>query len=81
MQCKGNLVCFKRHGLETVPGCLGEGISGKDYCTDPYVAKATTLSQENSLTYVGENGPFSLCQGDCDRDSQVSLQDSNYCVT
>lgn len=30
--CQGELRCFKRKGLESVPGCLGHGLSNFDYC-------------------------------------------------
>lgn len=31
-ECAGNLVCFQRDEFEDVPGCLGFGVSGFDYC-------------------------------------------------
>ena len=33
--CEGDLQCMPRNGLEKVPRCQGEGVRGKDYCTDP----------------------------------------------
>ena len=33
--CDKSLVCYKRFGLETVPGCGGQGEFGRDYCFDP----------------------------------------------
>ena len=33
--CKGNLVCFQRLSRENVPGCIGKGIPGTDYCASP----------------------------------------------
>ena len=35
VKCEGNLVCFKRRGQKSVPGCIGTGITSKDYCTHP----------------------------------------------
>lgn len=29
--CDGELKCFFRRGLETVPGCTGEGVENNDY--------------------------------------------------
>jgi len=31
-QCQFPLKCMQRGGIEAVPGCSGEGVSGKDYC-------------------------------------------------
>ena len=31
-QCEGDLKCFLRDEFESVPGCSGQGLSGKDYC-------------------------------------------------
>jgi hypothetical protein len=33
--CRSGLRCFQRTGTQTVPGCKGTGISGKDYCYQP----------------------------------------------
>ena len=41
--CRSDLKCFKRDGDESVPGCLGEAVTGENYCYDP-AAKATTQS-------------------------------------
>jgi hypothetical protein len=32
--CKGDLKCFKRHGLVSVPGCRGSGAIDYDYCVN-----------------------------------------------
>ena len=59
---QGPLVCYKREGTESVPGCLGEGISGKDYCFE---------RPNNYLLFIGSNfgtNSYGLCEGDCDRD-------------
>ena len=34
-ECSGTLICFQRNGITDVPGCLGKGKSGWDYCHDP----------------------------------------------
>lgn len=31
-ECAGNLKCFQRSSFERVPGCVGRGIEGRDYC-------------------------------------------------
>lgn len=31
-ECEDGLVCFQRDGLSPVPGCIGEGRYGYDYC-------------------------------------------------
>ena len=33
--CAGNLECFQRNGDEEVPGCVGSGQTGWDYCYEP----------------------------------------------
>jgi hypothetical protein len=42
-ECAGDLICFQRSGTTSVPGCLGEGSPGKDYCVQP-PSSAPTLS-------------------------------------
>ena len=32
IDCEGNLICGKRGGFDDIPGCIGPGESGKDYC-------------------------------------------------
>ena len=42
-ECAGDLVCYERVGVERVPGCLGQGVANRDYCTHPYfIAEAET---------------------------------------
>jgi Bacterial protein of unknown function (DUF839) len=38
--CSQGLLCFQRSALEPVPGCLGEGAYGKDYCYSAYPISA-----------------------------------------
>ena len=33
--CATGLTCMQRNGVEPVPGCVGLGDSGSDYCYDP----------------------------------------------
>jgi len=60
--CKGSLVCYHRDEIETVPGCLGLGISEVDYCSN---------RPPNYLYFVSQAlgpGALGLCEGDCDSD-------------
>ncbi|KAL7527382.1 hypothetical protein ACHAXR_001928, partial [Thalassiosira sp. AJA248-18] len=79
--CDGpNLFCFQRNGIEPVPGCSGDGVSGKDYCyalqpaTSPTPSPTDPLSPSGVLVVVGDNWspadkfPLGECQGDCDGD-------------
>lgn len=82
--CAVGLECFQRNGIQSVPGCLGPGISGKDYCystvEEPSVpTPEPTNLPVGTLAYVWDNGsslpgnpdfPNGLteCLGDCDRD-------------
>ena len=43
-ECAGPLVCELRDAKEAVPGCLGEGLSGKDYCRIPDITLEPTMS-------------------------------------
>lgn len=70
--CESDLFCFQRSQTEPVPGCLGEGVPGKDYCYAPWTSEGT-------LSNVGNNGepqsvfPLSVCEGDCDSDAGKSM--------
>ena len=33
--CEPGLVCFERKNTEPVPGCVGIGVEGWDYCSEP----------------------------------------------
>jgi len=57
--CEGSLKCFQRNGSETIPGCIGSGQNGYDYCYQPALVD---LGVEPSVT-------LGLCEGDCDNDS------------
>ena len=32
-ECQAGLYCYERDGTEPIPGCVGEGRTGADYCT------------------------------------------------
>lgn len=44
--CAAGLMCFKRKGLEPIPGCQGNGKSGWDYCVDAVKMQGVTLASE-----------------------------------
>ena len=54
-------MCYTHNGEEPVPGCIGRGISGANYCADRPPTK---------LLYRGSNpaDPLGVCEGDCDGD-------------
>lgn len=68
--CDGALKCLQRDGFEAIPGCVGSGVSGYDYC----FARQSDLH----LWKVGDNGipasgfPLQECEGDCDDDSDCA---------
>ncbi|EEC45889.1 predicted protein, partial [Phaeodactylum tricornutum CCAP 1055/1] len=60
--CQGNLRCFQRGASrESVPGCTGADADATrfDYCYDP-------------LTPTPASAPPSVCEGDCDQDSDCA---------
>ena len=71
-QCGSGLKCFLRSGTESVPGCSGLGVSGKDYCySDAPPTPSPPPSNDPALEYIGDcssSSPCGLCQGDCDGD-------------
>jgi hypothetical protein len=64
--CEFGLSCLQRDDMEEVPGCVGSGRSGYDYCYKP---------GNNTLVFYGlgglpyENYPLQKCQGDCRNDN------------
>ena len=61
--CKFGLSCFQRGGSETVPGCLGAGAIGYDYCYAPELTKGV-----DGAGGCGA-GKCDVCMGDCDTDA------------
>jgi len=57
------LRCYRRSGLEDVPGCSGDGAPSEDYCA---------RVPPDFLFYYGSDPtdryPLSMCEGDCDGD-------------
>jgi hypothetical protein len=68
--CQTGLTCFQRDADEVVPGCIGFGGSGWDYCSVPSVGGV-------ALEYLGDLAwdfyELLECQGDCDFDSDCAL--------
>lgn len=70
--CKGSLVCFKRNGVQSVPGCSGSDLfSGEDVCVLPDPG-------QGPFSFVGNDNrpasafPLQACQGDCDNDGECA---------
>ena len=49
-QCRGDLKCFQRNGVQAVPGCMGSGTSGSDYCYEPTTAPVTATNNPQVTT-------------------------------
>merc|ERR1719362_124752 len=62
--CKQGLACFLRDGATPVPGCLGQGTKGWDYCYEPVLNNAATNPPDATL---------GRCSGDCDKDEDCGI--------
>ena len=62
-QCQLGLKCFQRSGSESIPGCSGDGQSGKDYCYKPELEIVEIVNNNVDSLILG------VCQGECDNDS------------
>jgi len=76
--CFGDLVCFERSGYEPVPGCVGAGNNGVDYCTaatppptpsptvsvEPTLSPTKTAAPSSSSPPSPEGGPVTFLPGD-----------------
>ena len=54
-QCQPGLKCFQRTGTQAVPGCSGEGLSGKDYCYSVTTPSPTPLTPTGDTSYIEWN--------------------------
>jgi len=52
LECTPGLKCFKRQGIEHVPGCIGDGVHGRDYCYDPGQAPPPTPPPTHAPTHA-----------------------------
>ena len=52
-ECSGDLECFQRpqDDVSPVPGCLGEGVSGRDYCYKPKANSLRPRTPECTFDY------------------------------
>jgi len=56
-ECYGDLMCYRRDGsMEPVPGCIGTGTSGFNYCTEPEL-------YTRSHDYCSSWNPCGRCTG------------------
>ena len=62
--CADGLVCHHRNDYSAVPGCVGRGKKGYDYCIEPKL-KDYGWGADKGRT-------LQLCEGDCDNDSQCA---------
>eukprot|EP00571_Detonula_confervacea_P005797 CAMPEP_0172327786 /NCGR_PEP_ID=MMETSP1058-20130122/60013_1 /TAXON_ID=83371 /ORGANISM="Detonula confervacea, Strain CCMP 353" /LENGTH=426 /DNA_ID=CAMNT_0013044871 /DNA_START=194 /DNA_END=1474 /DNA_ORIENTATION=+ len=60
-QCKVGLVCSDRTARQLIPGCLGRGVSGKNYCYDPADTPLSRVAGTNAGSPKRER-----CEGFCD---------------
>lgn len=63
--CEEGLMCYQRSGYGAMPGCAGNPSWDTDYCLDP-------SRNFKELTFLGQDGPFGRCAGDCDDDSECA---------
>ena len=57
------LTCFMRTGFQSVPGCLGAGEYGKDYCYNPQKPNALAFLANKQMH--SESYPLGECKGQC----------------
>jgi hypothetical protein len=64
--CRDVLVCKQREDIEPVPGCIGDGVSGRGYCHHPdeggYLANRYYLN-DSPVTPCSATTPCERCQG------------------
>jgi hypothetical protein len=65
--CAGELQCFRRNYGEPVPGCLGQGNYGQNYCYNPFADGATVLLTNNTQE-CDKKAPCGKCFGSCSAD-------------
>jgi len=65
--CAGELQCFRRNFGEPIPGCLGQGRFGRNYCYNPFANGATVLLT-TSEEECDKKAPCSKCFGGCNAD-------------
>ena len=66
--CAGELQCFRRSFGEPIPGCLGPGEFGQNYCYNPFAATEATILLTTSEVECDKKAPCSKCFGGCNAD-------------
>mmetsp|Transcript_28329 Transcript_28329/g.59197 ORF Transcript_28329/g.59197 Transcript_28329/m.59197 type:complete len:534 (-) Transcript_28329:220-1821(-) len=70
-QCQTGLQCFRRIYLEYIPGCIGPGNQGQNYCYDPFAEGSGSeilLSTEDAN--CDDKRRCEKCFGDCNSDDE-----------
>ena len=57
---QGDLVCFQRDGIESVPSCFGDGSTDSDYCVDRSKFQTELWIRGDELP----PGSYGLCEGE-----------------
>ena len=70
LDCGTGLTCFIRPDLTPVPGCEGRGINRRNYCYEPPRTEEPIPSL--TATECNRTNPCELCEGECNRHSDVS---------
>ena len=71
-ECEFGLECFYRNGIESVPGCFGEGKSGLNYCFNPLSDQGGVPLESIGVDACTEEEPCGLCQGHCDDNAECA---------
>lgn len=58
IDCAGHLKCHKRDGQELVTGCIGKGITGEDYCYNPYLVESGCKKAKEVPGYNSEGWEY-----------------------
>jgi len=70
--CAGELQCFKRRSDEPIPGCLGTGKDGQNYCYNPFAATDATILLTTREVECDKKAPCSKCFGGCSADEDCN---------
>mmetsp|Transcript_11367 Transcript_11367/g.16304 ORF Transcript_11367/g.16304 Transcript_11367/m.16304 type:complete len:530 (+) Transcript_11367:236-1825(+) len=69
--CAGELQCFMRRNGEPIPGCLGQGKFGQNYCYNPFAGlDDTAILLTTSEEECDKKATCSKCFGGCRADEQ-----------
>jgi len=63
-ECGDGLACYQRTDDNFIPGCVGVGSTGKDYCF-----RVQTDILRLRLPFCTVASPCTICQGDCNKDA------------